>query len=222
MYQSSFMDPTSFIPKKPETISRHYSGSLFYSLSIIIFIIALLGTGSVFAYKIISERSFSKMQSDLEAARAELQPELIKELSRSNARFEVAQNLINNHTVLSAFFALLESLTVQTVRFTSFTFNQNDRGASVNLNGEARSYSTLASQAKVLSENQNFLSTKFSNLDLNKDGNVIFSLEAQINPKLVSYSSFFGANSLPLPAASPGVPPNQATSTIPASATTTP
>lgn len=217
------MEPTSFIPRKPEIrASQHFSGSLLYSLSLIVFILAILASVGVFAYQKISEKSLARMQSDLEAARGLLQPGLIRELSRANARFEVAGKLLKDHILLSSFFNLLESLTLQPVRFTSFSFIKEDDRATVSLRGEARSYASLAVQSKIFGENPNILNHQFSGLDLNKDGNVTFTWKATLNPKLISYFTFLESfnNTLPpvvvpVSQVSTTTPSGQATSTSP-------
>lgn len=194
--------------------------SVFYLVGIIIFIFAVIASISVFAYKKYLENSISKMQVELTNAREALQPNLIKELSRANARFLSAQSLLDSHVTLSRFFDLLQTLTLQSVRFNKFAYTMNDEGkVSVTLSGEARSYSALAVQSKVFSENPNFVDTIFSNLDLNESGNVVFSFKTQVNPRLISYSTYSNSLSPNVPILAPIVENGTSTEQVQSSST---
>lgn len=192
--------PTSFIPQKPAPLGHNkVSGGLFYVLGVIIFVITLALSVGVFVYKKILVSKIGNMETELSTAKAALQPELIAELSRSNARFESAKSLIASHTLLSSFFNLLESLTLKSVRFTNFSYDISEaRKVSVSMRGSATSFSTVALQAKVFSEDSNFINPQFSNLDLDKDGNVTFTFKSDIDQKLVSYKTYI--DSLVMPA----------------------
>jgi len=190
---------TSFIPKKSvQDGSVRMSGGLFHTLAVIIFSLAIVISVGVFAYEKLLGGKISRMEAELTAAKVALQPDLIKELSRADARFEAAEELIKNHTLFSSFFELLESITLQAVRFTSFTYMMNENGkVTVSMKGEARSYSTVALQSKVISENANFVNPQFSGLDLKENGNVIFTFKTEVDPKLINYSTLF--NAMPAP-----------------------
>ncbi len=179
---------TSFIPKKPiDGASTKASGGIFYLLGEIIFVIALIASIGVFGYQKYLEGRISKMESDLSLARQSLDPELVSELSRADRRFIAADQIIKKHTTLSAMFSLLESLTLQNVRFSSLNYKNDSLGISFELEGEARSYSTLALQAKVFAEDPRLIRPQFSELDLNEDGNVLFVVRSFLDEKAISY-----------------------------------
>ncbi len=206
---------TSFIPKKPVVDgSMRMSGGLFHTLAVIIFIFAIIISIGIFAYEKLLGGKISRMEAELSAAKVALQPELIKELSRANARFEAAKVVIRNHTLFSSFFDLLQPITLQAVRFNSFSYVMNESGKiTVTMKGEARSYATVALQSKVISENPNFINPQFSGLDLKENGNVLFSFKTEINPKLVSYSTLL--ESTPVVPAPQTVPESAPLSPIP-------
>lgn len=193
---------SSFIPKRPVsagsggmTTSR-MEGGILSLVGTIIFVVALIAAIGVFGYEKFLEGRIAKMQTDLEMARQELQPDLIAELSRANSRFISAEEILHKHKIVTELFNLLENQTLPNVRFTSFGYKDDELGLSFDIKGEARSYATLAYQAKVISENPYIIQADFSNLDLNEDGNVMFSLEANIDPKLVSYEDYLKRNDL--------------------------
>ncbi|OHA99817.1 MAG: hypothetical protein A3E93_01140 [Candidatus Zambryskibacteria bacterium RIFCSPHIGHO2_12_FULL_43_12b] len=193
---------SSFIPKKPVTgssgssASSSANGGVLQLIGTIVFVVALTGAVGVFGYEKFLEGRIAKMQTDLEMARQELQPDLIAELSRANSRFLSAEEILNKHKIVSELFNLLETQTLPNVRFTSFGYDDNELGLTFDIKGEAKSYATLAYQAKVLSENPYIINAQFSDFDLNEDGNVVFSLKANINPNLISYEEVLKRNNL--------------------------
>jgi len=125
-------------------------------------------------------------------------------------------------------FEFLEASTVKSVRFTdfSYSFNDNNKNFNLSMNGEARGYASLALQADIFSESGNFTDLTFSNLTLDDRGNVQFSINAVIDPTLVSYKKLVEDIGVP-PAEPPAIVEDEsATSTDSTSssqvATTTP
>ncbi len=180
---------SSFIPKKPsEAGALSRSGGLFPFLANMLFVVALLASVAVFAYDKYLSAQIGKMDEDLSAARTAIQPELINQLVRSDKRIISATGLVESHVTISSLFELLQSITLQNLQFTSFSFGSGEGGSlSVTMKGEARTYATVALQAKIFNDNENFINPQFSNLDLNDKGDVVFAFKSQINPKIISY-----------------------------------
>jgi hypothetical protein len=213
------MDPKfqpSFIPKKTETPLTmgqrpHGGNGILYSVGVILFTVAVIGSIGAFAYEKYLGGRISKMKVSLEEARAALDPELIAELSRSQARIESAKELLSRHVALTTLFSLLESLTLQSVRYTNFSYSSlGDRGILVSLLGEARDYKSVALQSEILSQNPYVKDPGFSNLDLNEDGNVTFEFKAHIAPDFLLYEKAFESAMIPIE--SPPTGPAQDTS----------
>jgi hypothetical protein len=209
---------TSFIPKKAfNDVPRKASGGLLNIIAIVVFVIAIILSAGVYGYQKLLNSKINKMQTELEDARAALQPDVIKELSRANARFTAGQDLIKKHTLITSLFNLLETETLRAVRFSRFTYMIDDAGRiAIGMTGEAPSYATVALQSKVFSENSNFKGPQFSNLDLSKEGNVVFNFKSFIDTTLVSYDTFIKSLSMPESVA----PVEQTITTAPATTTT--
>ncbi len=209
--------PSTFIPKKapaPGVLSR--SGGLISFLANIIFVIAVVASVTVFAYDKYLESQIAKMNDDLTAARAALEPELINKLVDADNRLIAANQIIKSHITLSTLFELLQKLTLQNVRFSSFSFGADPtgNGLTIGMKGEARTYATVALQEQIFGQNDNFINPGFSNLDLNDVGNVIFSFRSNIKPDLVSYLNSLGG-------ANPALPPSQVSNSQASSTTAT-
>lgn len=195
---------SSFIPKKQsEGRAFSSSGGLFPFLASMLFVVALIASVSVFAYEKYLSGQIAKMDQDLSAARTAIQPELINQLVRSDKRIISATELVANHVTVSSFFELLQTITLQNLQFTAFSFGSAEGGSlTITMKGEARTYATVALQAKIFNDNENFINPQFSNLDLNDKGDVVFSFRSQINPKLISYTEKLNAGS-PSPTTAP-------------------
>jgi hypothetical protein len=192
------MDPkfqSSFIPKGPIPMSGSFSSvdhrgdrSLFGFLSIVIFVITVLLSGGVFAYKLYLNSQISQMGSDLTAADATLDPTSINEMSNLSARIKSTEDLLAHHVVLSPLFSYLETSTIQSVELTDFSYSVDDTGAlNLVLDGQGSGYGAVALQANVFDQSPYLKNIVFSNLVLNDKGAVTFTLSATVDPTLVSY-----------------------------------
>ncbi len=186
---------SSFIPKKPlvgGALSR--SGGLFPFIANTIFVIALISSVGVFAYDKFLENRISKMHDDLNTARLALEPDVINQLTQSDKRLLAANTIVKNHVTLSSFFTFLQSLTLQNIRFTSFSIISNEKGLIISMKGQARTYAAVALQAKIFADNPQFLNPQFSNLDLDEKGNVTFSFKTGLDSKVISYVQNLSSN----------------------------
>ncbi|MFZ2484500.1 MAG: hypothetical protein WAX80_02315 [Minisyncoccia bacterium] len=188
-FQSSFIpkgpapSPNTGIPLGPRRVEK----SFFSFISLVIFSISVLLAIGVFGYKFYLNYRIDKMGTDLENARASLQPEVISELTRLDNRIISANELLSTHRALIPLFEFLEVSTPRTVRFTEFRYSVSNQGLELIMRGEARGYAALALQADILNKSQYFKNPIFSDLTLNDRGDVRFSFKAIVDPYLVSY-----------------------------------
>ena len=188
-FQSSFIPKGPFaatasgVPMGPKAKEK----SLLAYLALVIFSISVLLALGMFGYKFYLKYSIAKMGVDLENARATLQPEIIRELTRLDNRIISSQELIAQHKILSPLFEFLEISTPRTVRFSDFRYSMTPQGLELSMTGEARGYAALALQSDIFNKSQYFKDSIFSNLKLNTKGDVIFSFRAVVDPSLVSY-----------------------------------
>lgn len=193
------MDPkfqSSFIPKGPivstatgAPVGRKIRERSFFAfLALSVFVISVLLAAGVFGAKFYLQYRIETMGTDLENARAALQPETINELTRLDDRIVSTKSLISKHHVLTPLFEFLEISTPVTVRFNDFHYSMTDRGLELAIRGEARGYAALALQADIFNKSQYFKDPIFSDLNLNERGDVSFSFKATVDPNLVSYS----------------------------------
>lgn len=171
--------------------------NLFSFLALIIFIASVLLSAGMFGYKYYLKYRIDQMGADLENARATIEPETIRALTRLDNRISSTRELLIGHRAPTLLFEFLEVSTPKTVRFNDFRFSMAAQGLKLSMRGEARGYSALALQADIFSKSNYFQNPTFSDLNLNSKGDVIFSFEAIVDPKLVSYSNLVKRTILP-------------------------
>jgi hypothetical protein len=183
--------PASFIPKKSTTIRRTTSSariSLFFSVSVIIFVIALASSIGVFLYGGITKRNIESKAASLERAKEAFEISLIEELSRLDDRIESSGQILGGHVVLTTLFNALGDATLKSVKFDTFDLYPDENGeVKIILSGVARDYASIVLQSEVLAENRFFKNIIFSNLGLNDFGDVTFDIEATVDDSLISF-----------------------------------
>ena len=191
---------SSFIPKKPVSpVSMRQVRSrpmgLLFVLSSVIFVATVVMAGGVFGYGEYLKKDIANKSAALEVARRDLQPALIEEIRRLDARIRHANSLLSNHLALSPLFGLLEESTLFNVQFTDFSYVFNpEGGVTLNLKGLVPSFGSLALQSDVLYRNPTFSRVSFSSVDLDEEGNVVFDLDLDVDSAVIAYRNLVEAS----------------------------
>ncbi|MEK7180606.1 MAG: hypothetical protein AAB706_03965 [Patescibacteria group bacterium] len=193
------MDPKftqSFIPKKPVVLqgrvghTTRRQTALMPFVGGIIFLLVLVGSVGVFSYQQYLLKHISDLDSKLVKAQSSLDSdEVVDTLIALDGRLKSAHKLLLEHISTTAFFELLQSLTLQNVQFTdfSYTINNLESGIGVEMRGRAKNYATLVLQSDVLNESEQVKNSTFSDLDLDNEGNVLFRLSVVFDAKSLLY-----------------------------------
>jgi hypothetical protein len=202
---------TSFIPKKPLTapavISRGGGVSIFTTLSILIFIASIAGAGFAYGWQKHLITAQAQLKADLETSQKEFDPYLIEQLRKANVKIDLSKQLLKNHMDVTGIFGILSTLTTESVRFDSFDFAAPDLAGGkikVNLHGVGKSFSAIAFQSDVLGQASQgkariITSPVLSDLSVDQNGYVGFSLSVQVSQKDLLYSNLF-STAAPTPA----------------------
>ena len=185
---------TSFIPKKtfdvgpaPKATGSSVSAILSF-IAVIALVLSIVSAAGVFLYERFLITSIKNKEETLERAKSAFEPELIRELSRIDSKFTIGEELLNDHTAPSGLLDLLEDVTLETVRFTNFSYLADAGGElRISMQGEARSFASVALQSDEFGRNRSLRDTAFSGLTLDEVGNVQFTVSAIVDPTLVSY-----------------------------------
>jgi len=185
---------TSFIPKKSPSqvgVASKTGVNLVTLFAVIIFLVSIALAGTVFIYESYLSNNIKAMQNSFKLNEQAFNPESITAYSTLNARINVANTLLKNHVAVSNIFDLLEQATLKTVRFTDFNYSYiNNTRLTIAMKGQATSYNAIAKQSDVFNAdpmNKYIHNAIFANLDLDQSGNVVFSLNADVDPQQVLY-----------------------------------
>lgn len=186
---------TTFIPKKPLTapvsnearpVSRPIG--LLSSLAWVIFFITLLLAGGVYFWKGYQEKNLVLLSDSVKKIEKTFEPELVTELQALDRQLKNGSTLIKNHTVVSPIFDLLETATLQSVKFTKFDVVVDDiKGVTVKMSGEADGYRSIAQQSDIFGANSYLKDAIFSNFFLNPKGQISFDVSFGVRPDFVDF-----------------------------------
>lgn len=182
---------TSFIPRKSlvkENVNQEKPIGIFLIISVFIFIASILGAAGIFLYEKKITSDIASASESLKRAQGAFELPTIENLKALGRRIEISKNLLQKHTVISPIFELLQANTLKSVRFNKFEYSNNLKGdVTVELDGEAKSYETLALQSSEFAKNKNIKENVFSNINLDEKGNVIFRVKLTLDPIFISY-----------------------------------
>lgn len=196
---------TSFIPKKPLVTSgasippvKHNTGaSLFMTLSVMIFIISILSAGGSYAWKQYLTNDQKVLQQQLKKREQEFNIDLISKLKIQNTQIDTAKKLLENHLAISQIFAILSSLTTESIRFLSLSVSSptgTGDGLKISLTGHGTNFNAVAFQSDVLGHLEQYGLRQIvknpivADPALDQKGLVSFGLTATIDPNSLSYA----------------------------------
>ncbi len=187
----------SFIPKSPlaqeeSFLMRRRPRSITAYLAIFTFIVSVGSYGGFYFYEGTLSKEVAKTAESIASTQREflLSPEINK-AKVFRARAELAQELLNQHIVVSPVFSFLSGSTLGSILYDSFAFKRGKGSWELSLTGESPSYASLAYQADVLlkkSKDGEFTSFSMSNIALTKSGTVTFALSVKFAPSQLLYT----------------------------------
>lgn len=167
---------------------RHSEGgsNMFLVVSLIIGAISLIIALGVFGYSrfLVSEKE--SKATELKSAQDNVSEGTVEGFLRLRNRLTAASETLNNHILASQFFDVLESLTLQNVRFTALTVTvEADHSADLVLSGSAKDFNALAAQSASFASNPGIKQAIFSDIKADQRGVVSFNVTAKLDPKLI-------------------------------------
>jgi hypothetical protein len=189
---------TSFIPKKPilangsSPIIKSNAISISMVVSVFILVVMLLAFGGLyFYYNFYLLKNKETLSSNLAQIRDSFDKNTISELEMYDKRTTVSSQILKNHLVLSPLFELINELTLSSIQYTRFSHSTLNNVFSIKMSGIARDYKSIALQADVLnsSKGQMLKNVVFSNLNKDKNNYVVFDIDFNVDPALLSYTN---------------------------------
>jgi hypothetical protein len=191
---------TSFIPKKqitgpmPGSAVDRLAGFNFVTLlATVIFLAAVLFLAGLVLYKYSLKATIEGQYVTLQKARESFDENLIAQATRLNKRIISAERILENHIAPSEIFTLLQQTTLQTVSLNKLTFSDNiDGEISIEASGEGASFDSIVLQSDEYGRSGFMRDVLFAGLEPNERGNVDFTFEATLEPKLIFYKTRLG------------------------------
>lgn len=197
---------TSFIPKRPVASQGGGSGmgagapvsprqkkgsGLFMLIAVIVFVVALLSAGGVYAYKSYLTGNIEEIKVSLDRAQDIFEPETIASLQVLDRRIDAAETVLAGHIAVSPIFQLLRDITYPSVQYTQFTYtiNQATGEVLVEMTGRASGFDWVGLQADTFDKNIRIKNPIFSNLVQDQFGRITFDLTFSVDRSFVTYGS---------------------------------
>jgi hypothetical protein len=189
--KSSFIPSDAVVSPVDRSAQRTGFGDLLILIAVVLLVASAALAVAVFLYVQYLENSSASKVQQLQIAKDAFDPALIQELTRLDDRMKIADRVLRNHVAPSAFFDILEQLTLQTISFGNLAFKMTDpQNISIQMSGVAVSVNSIALQADYLSRSGTIANPIFSNIARKQDG-VHFDLSALVSPLAIRYSQRF-------------------------------
>lgn len=139
---------TSFIPKQPllkieGNSQRRESVNVALVVSLIIFFVTASVAGGLYFWKGKVFETVRERAVELKDAEKNFNIDDINTYKRLQISLDTAKRLVDEHTIFSVAFNIIEDQTAKNIALTSLTYGQEPLGVSLVLSGQAPSYSAL-------------------------------------------------------------------------------
>ena len=216
--------PTSFVPKQPvATDNRRFASggnNILLIIASVILALTILAAGGTFLYEQYLKKVEAAKSAQILDEQKKVNPDSVNQFIRLRDRLVAAKTVLNQHIVLSQFFNLLETITLQNVHFDGVSISvAEDRSAKISMTGEAKDFNALENQSTVFANQKYIKSAVFSGIAVNdKDKSINFAVTANIDPSVLLEKTPVSQQAVPVfgPVPSTQVP---TVSTIPAGTT---
>jgi len=195
------MDPqvqASFIPKKSLDIAASRSEGhfgLLFLIAMLVFVASIVAAGGSFLYTQYLNSTIASKSKSLTLAEGAYDPGVIQDLLRLDNRLNQSKTLLANHVAVSQVFSFLSTQTLEQVSFSNFSYTLSSDGtAQINMQGTADSFATVALQSDQFGGNKMLKNVVFSDITVNQDGSVGFSVTADVSASLISYTNSLGSS----------------------------
>ncbi|OGG78520.1 hypothetical protein A3A36_00480 [Candidatus Kaiserbacteria bacterium RIFCSPLOWO2_01_FULL_52_12b] len=184
--------PTSFVPYSASSAARRFStdftgifGFFSYGVLAIMFVLSI----GVFVYGRILTNVQSSKDAQLQTEIAKIDQKTVASFVRLHDRLLSGKTLLQGHVAFSNFLASVGTLLPTTVRFSSLNLSFNTAGLpKLDGTGVSKSFNALAVVSTTFATDGHIKDAIFSNIGINKDNSVSFTLSATLDPKSVAFS----------------------------------
>ena len=183
--------PTSFVPHLnaiPQKFRADFTGAFGFFAYAVFGVVFLLALGVFFYGRILSADKASKDKALL-AAEAAINAKTVENFVRLRDRLTSSDALLKEHVIFSSFFSSLEKIIPTSVRFTALNLSFDTAGVlKMDGGGVAKNFNALAVASTAFAADGRIKDAIFSNIKINKDNSVSFSLVATPDRAMTAFS----------------------------------
>ena len=162
------------VPRVPQWINV-----LFYVL-LFLLIVGIVGFFVLNNFLKTSLNTLESLKSELKAKEVPAMVDLENEIKSYRNKFQDFSILLEDHKETTKSLGFLEQIVHPLVWFSSFNLTPQDE--RIDLKGEAKDFDSLGQQLFVLQDEKKINDFQLSNIAINRDGNVDFSLTIFFKP----------------------------------------
>ena len=176
------------VPGRAPQRRRHFN--VFNFVGMIIFLCGMILAVGVFIYTDMAQRDLDAKRTQLEQEKSSFSQGDILGLRALDRRIAVAQTLLDQHLAPSVVFEMLEERTQTDVQFVEFAYTRRESG-SVELifDGKAMRFNTVGLQSQQLASAPELASVIFSDVDIDVEDNVNFTITSEADTSELAYST---------------------------------
>lgn len=140
---------TSFIPQQPllkaeGTSARREPLNTAMVISLILFFVTVAVTGGMYYWRSVIVETVEGKKLELQDAESQFSIEQVRYYERLQVSLDTAKKLVDEHTIFSTVFDLIERRIAQNIGLTGLQYvNDLQKGTLVTLKGQAPSYAAL-------------------------------------------------------------------------------
>ena len=183
--------PTSFVPHLnaiPQKFRADFTGAFGFFAYAVFGVVIILALRVFFNGRILSADKASKDKALL-AAEAAIDAKTVENFVRLRDRLTSSDALLKEHVIFSSFFSSLEKIIPTSVRFTALNLSFDTAGVlKMDGGGVAKNFNALAVASTAFAADGRIKDAIFSNIKINKDNSVSFSLVATPDRAMTAFS----------------------------------
>lgn len=183
--------PTSFVPHSaaaPQRFRADLTGAFGFFGYAVLGVVFVLACG-IFFYGRILDADLSAKNEELKDKVNAIDSRTVEGFIRLRDRLDSGRTLLGGHMAFSTFFSELEKIQLTTLRFTALHLSLGPDGMpKVEGAGVAKSFNALAAASTAFATDGRIRNAIFSDIVINKDNSVSFSLAATLHPDILVFS----------------------------------
>lgn len=183
--------PKSSIARGDDVFGGSRPKSLVSFLAIVMFLLVGGAYIALYYYNLSLADKVDQKVSEIKVVQEKfLQSAEIQKARQFNDRAILTKKLLDSHVVVTPIFEFLSENTVSSIKYTNFIFKQEKDFQTLELSGEALSYSSLVNQLDILkNKKEEIASYSLSEVSLTNLGRVTFVIKIVFNPGYLSYTN---------------------------------